>query len=144
MIFFKYDIFESRQSIVFLESCRYTIERSVRRDYMGRHMSPRKLPLSWGLDQLVGSAKTAEPIKMPFRGLTHAGSRNNVLVGWAHWRNVVNAIESSTESAKRQHRVQVRQLVHMQRRLSLSAADALEYHIKFTHKISPAMRPFIY
>jgi len=30
--------------------------------------------------QWVGSAKTAEPIEMPFRGLTHAGSRNNVLV----------------------------------------------------------------
>jgi len=36
-----------------------------------------------GLDQWVGSAKTAEPIEIPLGSvwLTNAGSRNNVLVG---------------------------------------------------------------
>jgi len=48
---------------------------------MGQHMPPKKLPLPWGLHHWVGSAKMARPIKMPFRGLTHADSRNNVLVG---------------------------------------------------------------
>jgi len=32
---------------------------------MGRHM----FPFRWGLDQWVGSAKTAEPIEMPSGGL---------------------------------------------------------------------------
>jgi len=46
----------------------------------------------------------------------------------------MNTVEPSAARAKRQQRVQVRQHVHMQQRLSqlsASAADALECHIKF-------------
>jgi len=54
---------------------------------------PTKLPLPvGGLDQWLGNAKTAEPIEMPVRGPTHARLRSHVLVGWAHWCNMVNAI----------------------------------------------------
>jgi len=42
------------------------------------HVPLKVVPSCEGLDQWVDSAKTAEPIEMPFRGLTHAGSRNNI------------------------------------------------------------------
>jgi len=46
-------------------------------------VSQNVVPSREGLGQWVNSTKTAEPInvRMPFRGLTHAGSRNSVLVG---------------------------------------------------------------
>jgi len=49
---------------------------------MGQHMSPESIsPSRGGVDQWVGYAETAEPIEMPFSGLTHAGSGNNILAG---------------------------------------------------------------
>jgi len=45
-------------------------------------------------------AKTAELIEMPFRWLTYAGSWNKVLVGRAHWRNLVNTTELSATPTK--------------------------------------------
>jgi len=49
----------------------------------------------------------AEPIEMQFSGLTHAGSVNNVLVGWAQWRHRWTRFEPSAVPAKKQQRVQV-------------------------------------
>lgn len=42
---------------------------------------PKVAPSHGGLDQWVSSAKVAELMEKAFRGLTYAGSRNNVLVG---------------------------------------------------------------
>jgi len=60
-----------------------------------------------------------KPIEMLFRGLPCIGSRYNVLVGWAHWRHLVDTIEPSDVPTKRQQRVQIRQCIHMQQCLSL-------------------------
>jgi len=106
--------------------------------------TPESCPFPRGLHQWMSSAKTVEPIEMPFRGLTRAGSRNNVLVAWAHWRNLVNTIEPSAVPAKGQQRVLVRQLVHMQQRLSLyPLLTHLSVTLNFPHKNLPATRPFV-
>ena len=41
---------------------------------MDRPVPQKVAPSSGGMHQRVGNAKTAEPIEMPFRGLSHAGS----------------------------------------------------------------------
>jgi len=124
--------------LMLLEACRYTMEWSVFGGNGLPHVT-RKLPLSVGLDQWVGSAKTAGLIEMPFRGLTNAGWRNSALVGWAaHWRHLVNMIESSAEPAKRQQRVQVRQCVHVQQCLSLCL---LLMQLNVTLNFSPIKQP---
>jgi len=43
----------------------------------------------------VSSAKTAEPIEMPFGIWTLVGPRKHVLGGDAHWRHLKNTIEPS-------------------------------------------------
>ena len=73
----------------------------------------------------VGYPKTSKPIEMPFRGLTHAGSRNNVVVGWARWHQLVNTIEPSALPSKKQQRISA------SAHIILSRADALDCHIKF-------------
>ena len=57
------------------------------------------------------STKTAELIETSFRWLTQAGSRNNVLVGWAHWHNPVNTTELSVVPDTKHHCIQVQQHV---------------------------------
>jgi len=42
------------------------------------------------------TAKTAEPIEMPFGVWTPVGPRKHVLDGGAHWYNLENMIEPST------------------------------------------------
>jgi len=91
-----------------------------------------------GLDQWMGSAKTAEPIQMPFRKLTHAGSRNNVWVQWAHCRNLVNTTEPSAVPAESLYRGPTGNSPYIG--LCNSAypfipSDALECHIKFPIKV---------
>jgi len=44
------------------------------------HVFSEVAPSRGGLHQRVSSAKTAEPIEIPFTGLTHADSRSNVPV----------------------------------------------------------------
>ena len=39
------------------------------------------------------SAKTAEPIEMPFGMWTQVGPRKHALVGGAHWRKLANTTE---------------------------------------------------
>jgi len=41
------------------------------------------------------SAKTAEPIDMPFEMWTQVGPRKHVLDGGAHWRHLANTTEPS-------------------------------------------------
>jgi len=69
----------------FLEDNRYMIERYVRGRVAGgdgpTYVLPKVAYTRESLDQWVGSTKTAEPNDMAFRGLSHAGSRNNELVG---------------------------------------------------------------
>jgi len=103
---------------------------------MDRHMSTKFAPSRGRLDQWVSNTKTAEPIETPFRGLTHAclHARNNVLVGRAHWRHLVNTTKPPVVPPKTQQRVQVRQRVGLHyatTSIRLSAAEAFECHIKF-------------
>jgi len=42
---------------------------------------------------IVSPAKTAEPIDMSFELWTRVGTKNHVLDGGAHWRNLANTIE---------------------------------------------------
>ena len=66
------------------------------RGRMGRHISPESCVFEWNVWTNVWSVqKMAEPIEMLFTGLTLAGSCNNTLVGWAHWRHLVNTTEPS-------------------------------------------------
>jgi len=126
------------------EPGRYTIERSVRGGDVSQKFAP-----SWGLNHRVGSTKTAEPIEMPFfKELAHAGSKNNVLVGWALWRHRVNTIEFSADVAAKRHSQKSTAHTGPTARMCatappLSAADELECHIKFASQRSPAMRPFV-
>jgi len=56
----------------------------------------------------------------------------------------VNTIEPSAVPAKGQQRVLVRQLVHMQQRLSLyPLLTHLSVTLNFPHKNLPATRPFV-
>jgi len=57
--------------------------------------------------------------EMLFAGQTRVSQGNHILVSGANWRILANTIEPSAVSAKRQQRVQVRQRVHMQQRLSI-------------------------
>ena len=43
----------------------------------------------------VNSAKTAEPIEMPFAAWTRVGPGKHVLDGGTHWRNLANTTEPS-------------------------------------------------
>jgi len=44
---------------------------------------------------IVSSAKTAEPIEIPFQLWTLVGPRNHVLDEDAHWRHLANVVEPS-------------------------------------------------
>ena len=48
----------------------------------------------------VSSAKTAEPIEVPFGGQTCVGLRNHELDDGAHWRHMANTVERSRESVR--------------------------------------------
>jgi len=107
------------------------------------HVPPKVALFHRGLDQCVGSAKMTELIEIMCRRLTQAGSKNNALVGWAHYCNLVNTIERSAMPAKRQQRVRVPQHIHMQWRLSLySLLTHLSVTLNSRHKIIPCNAAF--
>ena len=99
---------------------------------------PQVAPSCGGLDQWVGSTKIAELIEILFRGLTHVGLRNNVLIGWAHWRHLVKMVEPSAVPILKGNIVyRSDSTEHATPPIPLSATDALECHIKFSQiKIS--------
>jgi len=61
------------------------------------------------------------PNEILFTGQTRVRSKSHVLVAGANWRQLANTIEPSAVPAKRQQRVQVRQRVRTEQRLSLYA-----------------------
>jgi len=66
--------------LMLLEVCRYMIEQCMHGGD-GLAYLPKSCPFPWGSGPIGGQCKMAESNEMPFRGLTRAGSRNNVLVG---------------------------------------------------------------